>query len=56
MSPNNRKKAFHMLVNSQNKIGWQRLLKGRFSKQWTKVQGRHILEDRELDQENQSGG
>jgi hypothetical protein len=45
-----------MLVNSQNKLGWQHLLKGRFSKQWTKIQGRHILEDPELDQEKQSGG
>jgi hypothetical protein len=48
---------FHMLVNSQNKIGWQHLLKGHFSKQWTKIQGRHILlEDPELDQEKQESG
>jgi hypothetical protein len=45
-----------MLVNSQSKIGWQHLLKGRFSKQWTKVQGRNTLEDPELDQEKQLGG
>jgi hypothetical protein len=45
-----------MLVNSQNKIGRQHLLKGHFSKQWTKIHGRHILEDLELDQEKQSGG
>jgi hypothetical protein len=38
MNPNNRKHVFCMLVNSQNKIGWQHLLKGRFSKQWTRVQ------------------
>jgi hypothetical protein len=56
MNPNNRKNAFCMLVNSQNKIGWQHLLKGCFSKQWTKIEGRHILEDPELNQEKQSGG
>jgi hypothetical protein len=54
MNPNNRKPVFCMLVNSQNKVGWQHLLKGCFSKQWTKIQGRHILEDPELDQEKQS--
>jgi hypothetical protein len=37
-------------------IGWQHLLKGRFSKRWTKIQGRHILEDPDLDQQKQSGG
>jgi hypothetical protein len=58
MNPNNREPVFPMLVNSQNTIGWQHLLKGRFSKQWTNIQGRrHILEDPELDhQEKQSGG
>jgi hypothetical protein len=34
----------------------QHLLKERFSKHWTKIQGRNILEDPELDQEKQSGG
>jgi hypothetical protein len=56
MTPNNQENEFRMLVNSQNKIGWQHLLKGCFSKQWTKIQGRHILEDPELDQEKQLGG
>jgi hypothetical protein len=57
MNPNNCEPVFRMLVNSQNKIGWQHLLKGCFSKQWTKIQGRHILEDTlELDQEKESGG
>jgi hypothetical protein len=55
MNPNNRKNVFRMLVNSQNKISWQHLFKGCSSKQWTKIQGRHILEDPELDQEKQSG-
>jgi hypothetical protein len=55
MNHNNNEPIFCMLINSQNKIGWQHLLKGRFSKQWTTIQGRHILEDLELDQEKQSG-
>ena len=53
MNPNNREPVFCILVNSQNKIGWQHLLKGRFSKQWTQIQGRHILDDPELDHEKQ---
>jgi hypothetical protein len=44
MNPNNREPIFRALVNSQNKIGWQHILKGRFSKQWTQIQGRHILD------------
>jgi hypothetical protein len=56
MNSNNRKPMFCMLVSSQNKISWQHLLKGHFSKQWTKIQGRPILEDPELDQEKQSDG
>jgi hypothetical protein len=55
MNPNNCEPVFRKLVNSQIKIGWQHLLKGGSSKQWTKVQERHILEDPELDQEKQPG-
>jgi hypothetical protein len=55
MNPNNREPVFRALVNSQNKIGWQHLLKGRFSNQWTIIQGRHILDDPEIDQQKQSG-
>jgi hypothetical protein len=57
MNPNiNREPVFRTLVNShQNKIGWQHLLKGRFSNQWTLIQGRHILDGPERDQEKQSG-
>ena len=33
MNPNNREPIFRALVNSQKKIGWQHLLKGRFSNQ-----------------------
>ena len=55
MDPNNRKPVFRVLINSQNKIGWQHLFKGRFSKQWTQIQARHILDDLEINQEKQSG-
>jgi hypothetical protein len=54
MNPNNREPIFRALVNSQNKIGWQHLLKGRFSKQWTQIQGRHIMDDPDIDPEKQS--
>ena len=54
MNPNNREPVFRALVNSQNRIGWQHLIKGRFSKQWTQIQGRHILDESEIDQEKQS--
>ena len=45
---------FRALVNSQNNIGWQHLLKGCFSNQWIQIQGRHILDRPEIDQEKQS--
>jgi hypothetical protein len=52
MNPNNGEPVFRMLVNSPNKIGWQDLFKGRFSKEWTQIQGRRVLEDDpELDHE-----
>ena len=37
---NKREPIFRALVNSQNKIGWQHLFKGRFSSQWTQIQPR----------------
>ena len=56
MDPNNHEAIFCMLVSSQNKSGWQHLLKGRFSKQWTQIEGRYILDDPDIDQEKQSHG
>ena len=55
MDPNNRKPIFQTLVNSQNSIGWQHLLMGRFSNHWIQIQGQPILDDAEKDQEKQSG-
>jgi hypothetical protein len=55
MNPNNREPLFRALVNSQNKIGWHQLLKGRFSKQWTQIQDQHPLDDTDIDNEKQSG-
>jgi hypothetical protein len=55
MNPNNREPLFRTLVNAQNKIGWQHLLKGRFSKHWTQIQDRHIMDEPDIDHEKQSG-
>ena len=56
MNSNNSEPIFPpLLVNCQNKIGWQRLLKRRFGNHWTQIQGLHILDDPELDLENESG-
>jgi hypothetical protein len=55
MNPNNREPSFRTLVNAQNKIGWHHVLKGRLKKHWTQIQGRHIMDDPELDHEKQSG-
>jgi hypothetical protein len=55
MNPNNREPLFRALVNSQNKIGWHQLLKGRFSKQWTQIQDQHLLADIDIDNAKQSG-
>ena len=41
MNPNNREPVFRALINSQNN-------------QWTQIQGRHILDKPEIDQEKQS--
>ena len=54
MNSNNREPSFCMLVNSQNRIGWQHMLKGRFSHHWTQIQGRHIFEDPTLNSEKQT--
>jgi hypothetical protein len=55
MNPNNREPRFRMLVNAQNRIGWQHILKGRFSHHWTQTQGRHIIDDPALDASKQTG-
>ena len=41
-----------VLCNSQNKIGWQHLLKGPFSNQWTQIQGQRILRTQKLTKRN----
>jgi hypothetical protein len=55
MSTTKREPRFRMLVQAQNKIGWQHILKGRFSHHWTQLQGRHILDDPELDPTKKTG-
>jgi hypothetical protein len=55
MNPNNREPLFRALVNSQNKIGWHQLLKGRCSKQWTQIQDQHLLDDTDINNKKQSG-
>ena len=55
MNPKNREPIFRALVDSQNNIGWQHLLRVRFSSQWwTQIQGRHILDEPEIGPEKQS--
>jgi len=42
MPTTNREPSFELLVSSQNDIGWDHLLKGRFSHHWVQIQQDHI--------------
>jgi hypothetical protein len=55
MHTHNREHRFRLLVQAQNKIGWQHIMKGRFSQHWTHVQNKHIDDDPDIDSEKQSG-
>jgi hypothetical protein len=54
MSAANREPQFVSLVNAQNKIGWQHILKGRFSNRWLQIQQLHIRTDPDIDPTTQS--
>jgi hypothetical protein len=54
MSVANREPKFVSLVNAQNKIGWQHILKGRFSNRWLQIQQIHIRTDPDIDPTTQS--
>jgi hypothetical protein len=43
INSNNREPAFCMLVKSQDRIGWQHILKGCFSHHWTQIQAQSLL-------------
>jgi hypothetical protein len=45
MSTSNREPSFKLLVHSQNEIGWNHLLKGRFSHHWIQLQQAYINQD-----------
>jgi hypothetical protein len=55
MNNTNRETQFNYLVNAQNIIGWNHLLKGRFSHHWVQCQQVHIYLDPETDSTKQSG-
>jgi hypothetical protein len=44
-----REPRFQYLVSAQNTIGWQHLLKGRFSHHWLQCQQLHIYLDPDID-------
>jgi hypothetical protein len=50
-----REPRFQYLVNAQNKIGWQHLLKGRFSHHWLQCQQLHIYLDPSIDSTKNTG-
>jgi hypothetical protein len=54
MSVANREPKFVSLVNAQNKIGWQHILKGRFSNRWLQIQQLHIRTEPDIDPTTQS--
>ena len=47
MPTTNRKASFKLLVSSQNDIGWDHLLRGRFSPHWVQIQQDHIDHEHE---------
>jgi hypothetical protein len=55
MPEENRKIRFKPLVREQNSIGWNHILKGRFSHKWVQCQQLHIHLDPGTDSTKQSG-
>jgi hypothetical protein len=49
MTAEAREPRFQYLVKAQNKIGWQHILKGRFSHHWLQCQQLHIYLDPDID-------
>jgi hypothetical protein len=50
-----REPRFQYLVTAQNKIGWQHILKGRFSHHWLQCQQLHIYLDPDIDSTKNTG-
>jgi hypothetical protein len=55
MEESNREHRFTILVQAQNLIGWNHILKGRFSHHWIQCQQAHIYLDPDTDSKKQSG-
>jgi hypothetical protein len=55
MDVTNREPRFQYLVQAQNLIGWNHLLKGRFSHHWLQYQQVHIYFDPGTDSTKKSG-
>jgi hypothetical protein len=55
MDESNRETRFQLLIHAQNMIGWNHLLKGRFSHHWIQCQQAHIYMDPDTDSTKQSG-
>ena len=55
MPTTNREASFELLVSSQNDIGWDHLLRGRFSHHWVQIQQDHIDHDHEVSSKKFTG-
>jgi hypothetical protein len=55
MNTEHRETRFQYLVEAQNRIGWQHMLKGRCSHHWIQIQQHHIQLDPDIDESKQSG-
>ena len=55
MPTTNRKASFELLVSSQNGIGWDHLLRGRFSHHWVQIQQDHIDHDHKVSSKKFTG-
>jgi hypothetical protein len=55
MNTTNREPRFQLLIQAQNLIGWNHLIKGRLSHHWIQCQQAHIYLDPDTDSTKQSG-
>ena len=55
MPTTNREVSFELLVSAQNDIGWDHLLRGRFSHHWVQIQQNHIDHEDEVSSKKFTG-
>jgi hypothetical protein len=55
MNTEHRETRFRYLIEAQNQIGWQHLMKGRCSHHWIQIQQYHIQLDPDINEKKQSG-